>query len=206
MRKRLLQEVVIATKNRKKLHELRRYLKGIAAKIVCLQEFGKSPRIVENAATFKGNAVKKALIISRFVKGLALADDSGLVVSALDGQPGVKSSRFAGPAKSDKANNRKLLKLMGGVPLKKRQARFVCAVAIADNGKLIHVIEDDCKGVIAFSAKGRHGFGYDPLFMIPKYGRTFGQLGLKTKDRMSHRSKALKKARQLLKQYLKGGR
>ena len=194
--------LVIATKNVKKLHELKRYLKSVRAGVISLEGFPKAPRIVENGRTFKANAAKKAVIISRFVKGLSIADDSGLEVRALGWAPGVRSSRFAGPAKSTKANNRKVLRLLAGVPLNKRQARFVCAVAIADNGKIIKLIEADCKGLIALEEKGRHGFGYDPMFLIPKYKKTFGQLGLKVKDRMSHRSKALKKARAFLRKYL----
>ncbi len=194
--------LVIATKNAKKLHELKRYLKSVRVNVVSLADFQKVPRIVENGSTFKENAAKKAVVISRFTKGLAVADDSGLCVSALKDAPGIRSARFSGSAKSDKANNRKVLKLLEGIPLSKRQARFVCAAAIADNGKVIKVIEEDCKGLIAFEEKGRHGFGYDPLFLIPKYKKTFGQLGLKAKDRMSHRSKALKKVRSFLKKYL----
>ncbi|MFH0764716.1 MAG: RdgB/HAM1 family non-canonical purine NTP pyrophosphatase [Candidatus Omnitrophota bacterium] len=194
--------LVIATKNPKKLHELKRYLKGVRARVVSLKEFDKTPRIVEDGDTFKKNAVKKALVVSKFVKGLALADDSGLVVEALGKRPGVRSSRFAGPRKSDKENNRKLLRLLAEVPLKKRQAKFICAVAICDKGRIIKTIEESCKGLVAFQAKGADGFGYDPLFLIPRYNKTFGQLGLKVKDRMSHRSKALKKAREFLGKYL----
>lgn len=195
-------QLVIATKNDKKLHELKRYLRSVKADVVSLKEFEKVPRIVENGSTFKANAVKKALVISKFTKGLALGDDSGLCVNALDGQPGIRSSRFAGPGKSDKQNTVKVLKLLEGVPSNKRQARFVCAVAIADHGRVIKVIEESCGGLIAFHTKGRHGFGYDPVFLIPKYKKTFGELGLKAKDRMSHRAKALKKARAFLRKYL----
>ena len=198
----MVRQLVIATKNEKKLHELRRYLKAVKADVVSLKDFPNVPRIVENGHTFKENASKKALVISRFASGLALADDSGLVVAALGGRPGVKSSRFAGPRKSDKANTRKVLKLLEGLPLNKRKARFICAVAIADKGKIVKLIEESCPGLIDFEPKGRYGFGYDPVFLIPKYGRTFGELGLKVKDRMSHRSKALKKAREFLRNYL----
>lgn len=197
-----MRQIVIATKNAKKLHELRRYLKVVKADVVSLKEFDRVPRMVENGHTFKENAVKKAIVISRFVNGLALADDSGLVVEALGGRPGVKSSRFAGPGKNDRANTRKVLNLLAGFPLSRRRARFICAVAIADKGRIVKLIEQSCPGAIAFEPKGRHGFGYDPIFLIPKYGRTFGQLGLKAKDRMSHRAKALKRARAFLRKYL----
>jgi XTP/dITP diphosphohydrolase len=197
-----MRTLVIATKNAKKLHELKRYLKAVKANIISLEGFSKVPRIVENGRTFKANAAKKALAISRFVKGLAIADDSGLEVRALGWAPGVRSSRFAGPAKSDRANNRKVLRLLEKTPMRKRQARFVCAVAIADNGHVVKLIEEDCRGLIAFERRGEYGFGYDPLFLIPKHKKTFGELGLKVKDRMSHRSKALKKARAFLRKYL----
>jgi XTP/dITP diphosphohydrolase len=194
--------LVVATKNDKKLHELKRYLKTVKANVVSLKELKKTPRIIENKPTFRENAVKKALAVSRFTGGLTLADDSGICVKALGGAPGVKSARFAGSAKDTKANNRKMLRLLAGVPSGRRQARFVCAVAVADNGRIVKIIEEDCRGLVAFKEKGGRGFGYDPLFLIPKYGKTFGQLGLKVKDRMSHRSKALKKARQFLRKYL----
>lgn len=197
-----MRQLVIATKNAKKLHELKRYLKGIKISVISLKEFDKSPRIVEDGSTFKANSAKKALIVSRWMGGLVLADDSGLSVKALNGAPGVRSSRFAGSAKSDRQNNRKVLKLLEGLPISKRQAKFICAVAIADNGKIVNVIEESCDGLIAFEPKGSCGFGYDPLFLISKYNKTFGQLGLKVKDRMSHRSKALRKARAFLKRYL----
>jgi len=198
-----MRQLVIATKNVGKLRELKRYLKNVPADVVASGEFEHTPRIVEDGQTFKANASKKAVVTSRFTKGLVLADDSGLSVDVLGGRPGVRSSRFAGPKKSDKDNNSKLLHLLAGLPSGKRQAKFVCAVAIADNGKVVKIIEECCRGRIAFASKGRHGFGYDPLFFIPKYGKTFGELGLKVKDRMSHRSKALKKAREFLREYLK---
>jgi len=195
-------QLVIATKNDKKLFELKRYLKALKIEVVSLKDLQSVPRIVENADTFKKNAIKKALTISRFTNGLVLADDSGLAVNALGGAPGVKSARFAGPGKKDPDNNRKLLRLLDKLPMSKRGARFVCAIAIADGERIVKVIEEKCCGRIAFEEKGQHGFGYDPLFFIPKYNKTFGQLGLKVKDKMSHRAKALKKAREFLKEYV----
>jgi XTP/dITP diphosphohydrolase len=197
-----MRDLVIATKNDKKLRELKRYLKRVKAHIVSLKEISGAPRIIENKSTFKGNAIKKAVTISRFTKGIVLADDSGLCVEALGGQPGVKSARFAGQGKKDHDNNAKLLEMMKGLPAGKRKARFVCAIAVADNGKVVRVIEEYCSGRIEDHIRGKHGFGYDPLFLIPKYKKTFGELGLKAKDRMSHRSKALRKAREYLKKYL----
>ncbi|MDP3790756.1 MAG: RdgB/HAM1 family non-canonical purine NTP pyrophosphatase [Candidatus Omnitrophota bacterium] len=197
-----MKDLVIATRNEKKLRELKRYLKSIKADVVSLNEIGPAPGIREDKNTFKGNAVKKALVISKFTCGLVLADDSGLEVKALGGAPGVKSARFAGPKKKDHDNNVKVLKMLSGMPAGRRQARFVCAIAIADKGRVVKLIEEYCSGRIADSIRGRHGFGYDSIFLIPKYKKTFGQLGFKTKDRMSHRSKALKKAREFLRYYL----
>lgn len=198
-----VKSLVIATRNEKKLRELKRYLKNIKADIISLNEISGAPVIRENGNTFKANAKKKALAISRFTGGMVLADDSGLEVSALGGLPGIRSARFAGPRKKDHDNNTKVLKLMHDVPANKRSARFVCAIAIADKGRVIKLIEELCRGRIADSIRGRHGFGYDPIFLIPKYKRTFGELGLKVKDRMSHRSKALKKVREFLRKYIR---
>jgi len=195
-------EVAVATKNDKKLRELKRYLKSVKAHVISLKSLAHAPNIREDKNTFKGNAIKKAVTISKHTKGVVLADDSGLCVDVLDGQPGVKSARFAGRNKKDHDNNTKLLKMMRKMPSGKRHARFICAIAIADKGKVVKIIEEYCRGRIAPSMKGRHGFGYDSLFLIPKYKKTFGELGLKVKDRMSHRSKALKKSRKFLKNYL----
>jgi len=196
-------EVAIATRNDKKLLELKRYMKGVKAHVISLKSLAHAPGIREDKNTFKGNAIKKAVTISKYTKGVVLADDSGLSVDILNGQPGVKSARFAGRNKKDYDNNTKLLRMMEKVPSGKRRARFICAIAIADKGRVVKIVEEYCKGRIALSARGRHGFGYDPLFLITKYKKTFGELGLKVKDKMSHRSKALKKARKFLKSYLK---
>lgn len=195
-------DLIIATRNEKKLHELKRYLKGVKANIISLNEVSGAPGIREDKKTFKENAVKKALVISRFTAGLVLADDSGLEIDALGGMPGVKSARFAGPGKKDRDNNIKVLKMLSGISSGNRSARFVCAIAMADKGKVVKLLEEYCPGRIAHSIRGRHGFGYDPIFLIPKYNKTFGELGLKVKDRMSHRSKALEKAREFLRKHI----
>ncbi|MFH1996854.1 MAG: RdgB/HAM1 family non-canonical purine NTP pyrophosphatase [Candidatus Omnitrophota bacterium] len=197
----MIKTLTVATRNNKKLFELRRYLRGAQIRLVSLRTVKGSPEVEEDGMTFKANASKKALETSRFTEGLVLADDSGLVVDALKGEPGVRSARFAGDDAIDIENNAKLLRLLKDVAPKKRTARFVCHVAIADNGKLVKNIEENCKGLISYEVRGRQGFGYDPLFLIPKYGKTFGELGLKVKDTMSHRSKALRKAVVFLKKY-----
>ena len=195
-------EIVVATKNKKKLKEIREILKGSNLKLSSLADYSKVPHIIENGKTFKENAVKKALKIARFSKKLTLGEDSGLCVSALDGDPGIYSSRFSGRNKSDIQNNLKLLKLLKDLPLRKRRAYYVCAVALADRYGLLGIVEGRCSGVIGFAPKGSRGFGYDPLFLIPKYNKTFAQLGEKIKHKMSHRYHALIKARKIILKYI----
>lgn len=195
-------ELVVATKNKKKLQEIKDILKGLDLKITSLADYTNVPRIIENGKTFKENAVKKAVKIARFTKKLTLGEDSGLCVDALAGKPGIYSSRFAGKDKSDRKNNLKLLKLLEGLAFNKRKAHYVCSAALADEGGLIGVVEGRCSGLIGFELKGTHGFGYDPLFVIPKYKKTFAQLGEKIKHRMSHRYRALEKIKRLFLKYI----
>ncbi|MDD5505409.1 MAG: RdgB/HAM1 family non-canonical purine NTP pyrophosphatase [Candidatus Omnitrophica bacterium] len=195
-------ELIVATKNKKKLKEIKTLLKGTGLKISSLADYAKTPKIIENGKTFRDNAVKKAVKISRFAGKLTLGEDSGLCVDALAGAPGVYSSRFSGKSKSDSQNNLKLLRLLEGLPLSKRKAHYSCAVALADKSGLLGVVEGRCAGLIGFALKGRHGFGYDPLFIIPKYKKTFGQLGEKIKHKMSHRYRALEKAGKIIKKYI----
>ncbi|MEW6009013.1 MAG: RdgB/HAM1 family non-canonical purine NTP pyrophosphatase [Candidatus Omnitrophota bacterium] len=191
-------ELLIATRNRKKFKEIKDLLKKNVLRTFSLADFPGLPKIKETGATFKANAEKKAREISRLTRKLTLGEDSGLCVDALKGAPGVFSSRFAGKQKSDEDNNNKLLRLLKSLPLAKRKAHYVCAVAIAYKGKILKTVEGRCSGLIGFKRQGTSGFGYDPLFIIPRYKKTFGQLGLKIKHKMSHRSKAIKK----LKKYL----
>ncbi len=195
-------ELIVATKNKKKLEEIKHILRGFRLRIVSLADFPQAPRIVENGKTFRQNAVKKAVIIARFSGALTIGEDSGLCVQALCGRPGVYSSRFAGKNKSDMQNNKKLLKMLSGLPLAKRKAYYVAALAVADKDGLLGVVEGRCDGLIDFTLKGDSGFGYDPLFLIPRYGKTFAQLGPRIKHSMSHRYKALQKARGLIRRAL----
>jgi XTP/dITP diphosphohydrolase len=195
-------ELLVATKNKKKLKEIKEILKGEGLRITALSDYQRMPRIIEDGRTFRENAIKKATKIAGFTKNLTLGEDSGLCVHALGGRPGVFSSRFAGLDKSDLKNNLKVLRLLEGIPLAKRRAYYVCAVAIANGGGLLGVVEGRCSGVIAFKMKGKSGFGYDPLFIIPKYKKTFAQLGEKIKHKMSHRYRALVKARHIIQKYI----
>lgn len=198
-------ELVVATKNKKKLEEIKEILKDLDLKISSLSDYPKTPRIIESGRTFKDNAVKKAVKIAAFTKKLTLGEDSGLCVYALDGKPGIYSSRFSGRGKSDLKNNLKLLKLLKGIPLGKRKAYYLSAVALADKDGLLGAVEGKCFGIIGFELKGNSGFGYDPLFIIPEYKKTFAQLGPLIKHKMSHRYRALVKAKRIISDYLKPG-
>lgn len=193
-----MKQLVVATKNKKKLSEIKDILKGLNLKLLSLYGYKDVPPVIENGKTFQANAIKKAVKLARFTGQLCLGEDSGLCVDALNGAPGIYSARFSGRAKSDIQNNLKLLRLLKEVPLGKRKAHYVCAVALADKDGLIGVVEGSCTGLVAFEPKGSAGFGYDPLFYIPKYKKTFAQLGEKIKHKMSHRYHALKKAKRII--------
>lgn len=195
-------ELIVATKNKKKLEEIKEILKDLHLNIVSLADYSDVPRIVENGRTFSENAIKKAVKIARFTGKMSMGEDSGLCVEYLGGKPGIYSSRFSGKDKSDLKNNLKLLKLLKGVPYGKRKAYYVSAVAFADREGVIGVVEGKCRGIIGFEQRGNFGFGYDPLFIIPKYSKTFAQLGARIKHKMSHRYKALEKARKIIKKYI----
>lgn len=216
------QELLVATRNKKKLAEIREILKGLNLKITSLADYSRLRRITENGKTFKENAIKKAIKTAHFTKKLTLGEDSGLCVDALGGKPGIYSSRFSGKDKDDLKNNLKLLRLLAGLPLNKRKARYICAVALADKDGLVAVAEGRCWGLIGFELKGNFGFGYDPLFIphlseFPKglikgkgagfiiagYKKTFAQLGPAVKHRISHRYRALIKAKGIILDYLK---
>jgi XTP/dITP diphosphohydrolase len=196
-------ELLVATRNKKKLQEIRELLVGLDLKVTFLADYNDMPEIIEDGKTFEANAAIKACTIAQYAKKLVLGEDSGLEVKALGNRPGVYSARYSGAGATDKKNNLKILRELKGVPLKKRAARYRCAVALADAKGLIGVVSGSCSGLIGFKSRGASGFGYDPLFVIEKYGKTFAELGLLIKHKMSHRFKALKKARGLMARYLK---
>lgn len=191
-------DLLIATRNKKKYLEIKQLLKNSGFKVISLELFPGLPKIKETGKTFKENASIKARRVCRLTGKLTLGEDSGLCVDILKGKPGIYSSRFAGLHKSDDDNNKKLLKSLGERPLSKRKAHYVCALSLADKGKVLKTFEGRCNGLIGFTEKGSSGFGYDPLFIIPAYKKTFAQLGLKVKHKMSHRANALKKLKAFL--------
>jgi XTP/dITP diphosphohydrolase len=221
--------IILATNNAHKVDEIRAIL-GRQFRYQTLRDFPGTPKVVEDASTFAGNATKKAVELAKFLSGIAhgnstfvLADDSGLEVDALKGAPGVHSARFAaldtGVAgnSSDAENRAKLLRLLKDVPIEKRTARFRCVVALttleelaAKNASPVcyadelemqtELFEGTCEGWIEFAEKGQGGFGYDSLFMPEGFSQTFGELPEDIKNRLSHRAKALKKLQARLKQ------
>ncbi len=197
-----MQELIIATRNKGKLKEIKELFKDLRVKITSLDDYPDLPKISEDGRTFRDNAIIKAATIAQFTKRLTLGEDSGLEVKALKNQPGVYSARFAGEGATDKKNNAKLLRLLRGVPLKKRGARYRCFAALADAEKLIDVVSGTCAGLIALRSKGKNGFGYDPLFYLTRYQKTFGELPPRIKSKISHRSRALKKLKKIIREYL----
>ncbi len=194
--------LIVATKNQGKLREIKELLKDLPLTIVSLADYTDMPEIVEDGKTFRANAIKKALTISRHTGTLVLGEDSGLEVEALGFKPGIYSARFAGDQADDRKNNKKLLAELNGVALKHRRARYRCVAALTDGEELIGTVSGSCEGHIALKPKGHNGFGYDPLFLAPEYNKTFGELPPEVKERLSHRGKAMKKVKKLLKHYL----
>ena len=198
-----MKEIVIATKNPDKKRELANLLKGIGIKVISLDKYPGSPAAREGNTSFRENAIRKAMAVSKFTQKAAIADDSGLETEALGGRPGIRSSRFAGSGATYAQNNRKLLKMLKGTKMKERGAQFRCVVAVCDYPRVIGVVEGKIQGMIALTPKGKSGFGYDPVFVVPGYKKTFAQLGPKIKNRISHRAQALKKVERLIMIYSK---
>jgi XTP/dITP diphosphohydrolase len=195
-------EVVIATRNPGKFREIRAILSPLHLKLLSLKDFPDLAEVEEDGATFAENAGKKARAIARLTGRLAIADDSGLMVEALGGQPGLFSARFAGENATDQERCQKLLDEMAGIPEGKRQATFVCALAVAFPGGKLQVVEGECRGWITFAPRGKHGFGYDPIFFVPEFGKTMAELEPEVKNRISHRAQALEKLRLILPEFL----
>ncbi len=183
--------VLLGTRNRDKLRELRFLMRDSGVRVLSLDDVPSCATAVENGRTFEANAKKKARLYSRAADCLTLADDSGLLVDALNGKPGVYSARFAGEGCSYADNNRKLLSLLSRVPQNKRRARFVSVIALYHRGRPFAVVRGECRGRIAFASKGENGFGYDPLFIPAGHSRTFAEMPHALKNRISHRARAL---------------
>ncbi len=187
-------EIVLASRNRKKAEEVARLLRPHGVRVLTLADFDDVPEVVEDGETFAQNAAKKATQVARHLQRWALGEDSGLVVDALGGRPGVYSARYSGPDATDEKNNQKLLEELADVPDEKRSAHYVCHVTVSDpSGRVRLDVEATCHGRITREPRGTNGFGYDPLFLIPEYHRTFGELAPVVKDVLSHRARAFQR-------------
>ncbi|RKX60500.1 MAG: non-canonical purine NTP pyrophosphatase [Thermodesulfobacteriota bacterium] len=198
------QVLLIASSNKGKIREISDILKNFNLEIKTLEDFPEIKSPEETGKSFFENAFLKAKYYAEKTGLLCLADDSGLEVEALNGAPGIYSSRFAGPSATDEENNKKLLKELKDVPLEKRKARFVCVIIVYHpSGKYIKT-EGIWEGKIALEPKGDKGFGYDPLFLVPEYNfkKTVAELSLEEKNKLSHRARALKKLLKILPQFL----
>jgi len=196
-------KLVIATKNKGKIWEIRDILSNCGdIEILSSGDLIDPPVVIEDGETFEDNARKKAIALSRHAKLPALADDSGLVVDALGGKPGVYSARYGGEGLGDAERNALLLKHMEKIPDGKRTARFVCVIALAMPGGDVHIAHGSVEGEISREPRGSGGFGYDPVFLIPELGKTMAELPMAEKNEISHRARALKEAKRILKDIL----
>lgn len=181
--------LVLATKNKGKVSEFKDLFRGFDFEVKSLNDFGPIPPVIEDGETFEDNAVKKAQLTAKLLGLPAIADDSGLTVKALGGEPGVFSARYAGEGATDEANNIKLLKAMREI--EQREAAFICILAIAVPRGPTLIYEGACEGLIAQEISGNQGFGYDPLFYYPPLNKTFAQMSAAEKNSVSHRGRAM---------------
>jgi XTP/dITP diphosphohydrolase len=197
----LKKSIVLGTKNQDKVAELSHLLKGSGIHVLSLNNFPGQKDMRETGTTFAANARQKARFYSKRTGLLTLADDSGLMVSALNGKPGVYSARFAGPGCTYTDNCKKLLRLLAAKKGTARRAKFVSVIAIYDKGKFADVVRGECAGMIAEEAKGKNGFGYDAVFIPDGSKKTFAEMSPAEKNKVSHRGKALRGAVKILRNY-----
>lgn len=197
-----MRKIVFATGNQGKLREVKKILADLNVDIVSMKEEGIQIDVDENGATFAENAQIKATAIGAHTDAIVLADDSGLVIDALNGEPGIYSARYLGKDTSYRIKNQNLIDRLEGVPDEKRTARFVCAIAAAlPDGTVLHT-EGTIEGIIGYEERGENGFGYDPIFYVPKLGKTTAELTDDEKNAISHRGSALEKMKVLLQEYI----
>lgn len=192
-------DLVIASRNKGKVSEIRALLRGLPITVRSIDDYSGIPEIKETGQTFEENAAIKAQSIFKTTKTAVLADDSGLEIDALGGKPGIYSNRFGGEGLSDVEKCRLILSLMENIPEDKRSARFRTAVCIIDRNGNSYFTEGVCEGVITHEPVGDNGFGYDPIFHLPDIGKTMAQLSQEEKNAISHRGRALRDAVEVLK-------
>jgi XTP/dITP diphosphohydrolase len=194
-----VKELIVASRNKGKVKEIIELLNNLPFKVTSLEEYPHIPEVIEDGKTYRANALKKAREIALATGKMAMSDDSGIEVKALNNAPGIYSARFAGEGVSEKARNKKLFKMLEGVPSHKRQARYRCVIALVNaKGQELGIVEGTCSGYVTTKDVGKNGFGFDSLFLLKRYNKTFGQLPPSLKAKISHRARALKKFRLLL--------
>lgn len=195
--------IVISTGNQHKVDEIKNILKDLPFEVISKNQIGlKDIKIIEDGSTLEENSIKKAKALSERTDYMVMADDSGLFVDILDGEPGVYSSRYGGEEGNDSKNNERLLKELIDVPCKNRTGRFKTVIALIKENKEVITLEGECKGSIAFENRGEGGFGYDPLFIPEGYNKSFAELGEEEKNKISHRAMALEKLKNLLRKLI----
>lgn len=195
-------KIIFATGNEGKMREFRSILADTGMEVLSMKEAGIEIEVKEDGSTFEENAKIKAKAIAKACKEIVLADDSGLEIDYLNKEPGVHSARYMGEDTSYRIKNQNLLQRMEGVPEEKRTARFVCAIAAAFPDGSLKTVSAAMEGMIGYEERGENGFGYDPIFYLPKLGRSTAQLSMEEKNEASHRGKALKKMKQILVDWL----
>jgi len=188
-----MKEVIIATKNPGKAREFEHIFATRGIEVRTLLDFPELPEVEETGTTFEENATLKAEAVSRALNKMVIGDDSGLIVDALEGRPGIYSARYAGEPKNDQNNTDKVLVELAGIPENTRTARFYCALAIAIPKQATRTVSGTCEGRILNERRGSNGFGYDPVFYVPEKGMTMAELSSTEKNTISHRANALKK-------------
>lgn len=198
-------KLVLSTNNPHKVDEIKKILKDFPIDVLSKKEvLNEDIQVVEDGDTLEENSLKKARALADRIDYMVMADDSGLFVDALDGAPGVHSSRYAGEEGNDKRNIEKLLEELKDIPLEDRTAKFMTVITLITENKEIYTIKGECSGYIIDEKRGNNGFGYDPLFVPLEYDKTFAELGEEVKNRISHRAKALEGMKDLMRKLFKG--
>jgi XTP/dITP diphosphohydrolase len=199
-----LLEVVLATRNEGKVREFVELMRDLPVQIYSLDAFPQIPELAEDGGTYTENAVSKASTVAALTRKVSVADDSGIEVDALSGAPGPQSRRFLGERATDSARNARVLKLLRKVPSAQRTARYRAVVAVALPEGAVRTFEGVCEGQVLTAARGTHGFGYDPIFFVPAFGKSMAQLPVPVKNRISHRARAFAAARPYLRKLAAG--
>lgn len=197
-------KLVLSTGNKNKVHEIKQILKDLPIEVVSKADIDLNHiEVIEDGTTLSANSIKKAKVLSEYTDYMVMADDSGLFVDALNGEPGIYSNRYAGEEGNDSANNIKLLEALKDIEIDNRAAKFITVIALVTEDKEVITISGEVLGKIGFKNMGNNGFGYDPLFIPEGYDKSFAELGEDIKNKISHRAKALEEMKNIITELLK---